>query len=89
VGAILDERFIPVHDDATLDRALYEGEDYELVFTMPPDAALDVKSEVEDKLNLPISIIGEIVSKEQGITIFHPDGSTEPLTKFGYNHFIK
>lgn len=72
-----------------LDLALQGGEDFELVFTMPPDAALDVKQEVEEKLDLPISIIGEIVDKDQGITILHPDGSTEQLTQFGYNHFIK
>ncbi|MDI6784121.1 MAG: thiamine-phosphate kinase, partial [bacterium] len=99
VGATVFAAQIPVHDAVKkvaelakknpLDFALHGGEDYELVFTMPPDAALDVKSEVEKKLNLPVSIIGEIVPKEQGITILHPDGSTETLTRFGYNHFIK
>lgn len=99
VGAKVYANKIPIHEatkkvaelanKSPLEFALQGGEDYELVFTMPPDAALDVKSEVEEKLKLPVSIIGEIVAKEQGITILHPDGNTETLTKFGYNHFIK
>jgi thiamine-monophosphate kinase len=99
VGAKVYADKIPIHEATRkvtelanknpLDFALQGGEDYELVFTMPPDAALDVKAEVEENLHLPISIIGEIVPKEQGITILHSDGTTETLTKFGYNHFIK
>jgi thiamine-monophosphate kinase len=99
VGAKVYADKIPIHaatrkvaelaNKNPLEFALQGGEDYELVFTMPPDAAFDVKAEVEEKLHQPISIIGEIVPKEQGVTILHPDGSTETLTKFGYNHFIK
>ncbi|MCX7920282.1 MAG: thiamine-phosphate kinase [bacterium] len=99
VGAKVYADKIPIHGTTKkvaelanknpIEFALQGGEDYELVFTMPPDAALDVKTEVEQKLNLPISILGEIVPKEQGITLIHPDGSSELLTRFGYNHFIK
>jgi thiamine-monophosphate kinase len=99
VGAKVYATQIPIHEATKkvaegtnkkpLEFALHGGEDYELVFTMPLDAALDVKNEVEEKLKLPISILGEIVPKELGITVHHPDGTTEMLTRFGYNHFIK
>ncbi|MFB3896149.1 MAG: thiamine-phosphate kinase [bacterium] len=99
VGAKVYADKIPIHpatkkvaelaNKRPIDFALQGGEDFELVFTMPPDAALDVKQEVEEKLKLPISIIGDIVDKDQGIVILLPDGTAETLTKFGYNHFIK
>lgn len=99
VGAKVYAAQIPIHEATRkvaesanknpLEFALHGGEDYELVFTMPSDAALDVKAEVEEKINLPVSIIGEIVPKKQGVTLNYPDGKTETLTRFGYDHFIK
>ncbi len=39
VGAVLEEDAIPRRRTATLDQALYDGEDFELLFTLPPDKA--------------------------------------------------
>lgn len=63
--------------------ALFGGEDYELVFTLP-EAELDKLSELPPDA---FFVIGEITEKEPGIRIQRPDGETVPLRPGGYDHF--
>jgi thiamine-monophosphate kinase len=71
VAAIVDR--VPIVRGATLDRALHGGEDYELLFTLPPR-----KSPPRGT-----TLIGSIVKGHPGSVRFQG----EPLSPRGYDHF--
>ncbi|NQU18332.1 MAG: thiamine-phosphate kinase [Candidatus Saganbacteria bacterium] len=60
VGVKLFEKNIPIAKGATLDHALYGGEEYELVFAVPKKNVNKIKKIVR------CSVVGEIVSRGQG-----------------------
>ena len=64
---------VPVVRGATLERALHGGEDYELVFTMPPRKTAPRGT----------TLIGSIVRGKTGAVAFQG----RPLAARGYNHF--
>jgi thiamine-monophosphate kinase len=72
VAAVVDR--VPIIRGATLDRALHGGEDYELLFTLPPR-----KSPPRGT-----TLIGSIVKGRAGIVDFQD----QPLTPRGYDHFV-
>ncbi|MDP3012602.1 MAG: thiamine-phosphate kinase, partial [Candidatus Subteraquimicrobiales bacterium] len=55
------------------DFALYGGEDYEIVFTAPPEKTEKIKRGVFRKTNTPVTEIGKI-TKDRSILIVLPDG---------------
>ena len=63
--------------------ALSGGEDYELVFTIPPS---DFDKII---LNEEISIVGYMTEPEQGVHILTKSGNRHPLTAQGWNAFQK
>ena len=80
-GAILDETTIPIHKDATVDRAdqrtplehaLHDGEDYELLFTASAPPPLGTR-------------IGTVTA-EEGIRLRRMDGRLEPLVPMAWEH---
>jgi thiamine-monophosphate kinase len=70
VGAVVER--VPVVRGATLERALHGGEDYELVFTLPPRKSPPSGT----------TLIGSIV-KAHGVLF-----QGQPLEARGYNHFV-
>lgn len=67
-----------------LDLAIGGGEDYELLFTAP----LPVIHRVQDRVNLPITIIGEMVRDEHHRVRFIDEGGEEVHFPYlGWNHF--
>ncbi|MCX7682582.1 MAG: thiamine-phosphate kinase [Anaerolineae bacterium] len=72
-----------------LEWALSGGEDYELLFTTPAGRAEELARRVYEETGTPVSIIGEVVPADQGISLTRPDGSTLPLRKSGWDHFLK
>ncbi len=62
-------------DAPALDFALFGGEDFELVYTLPPDLSI----------TLPGVKVGKI-RKENGVYL-QRDGTMELLTTFGFDHF--
>lgn len=66
--------------------ALYGGEDYELLFTIHPNLAGDLKATVEKATGTPVTVVGEIMPPEFGICLV-TDGRLEELQAKGYNHF--
>jgi thiamine-monophosphate kinase len=62
VGAELWEKEIP--REGSLEQALYGGEDYELVFTVPQSKVDKVKRQVKG-----ITVIGKIVPQDLGIVV--------------------
>ena len=78
VGACIYEDAIPVSKDAlSVKNALYDGEDYELLFTM----------NAKDAAKTPFKIIGKIVDKNSGYKIVRSSGRKEDVKIKGYLHF--
>jgi thiamine-monophosphate kinase len=96
-AALLDLPAIPIHPDAVrmsetagdgarpLDRALSDGEDFELLLALPPDDARRLAAEAVAVTGTPFTVIGEVVAGE-GLTARFADGSTAPLIPRGYEH---
>jgi len=88
VGALIDASAVPISEDAKMEAdplaaALNEGEDFELLFTAPP--------EEWDRLHrswdhpVPITAIGRITNTGR-MEIRMPDGCVSDLKPGGYDH---
>lgn len=97
-GAVVRLADVPIHADARrmslrpgdgrppLDHALSDGEDFELILALPPEAARGlVAAAGSPPLDLPITIIGE-VTKEPGLVAMQADGTLATLEPRGYVH---
>jgi thiamine-monophosphate kinase len=92
VGARIDAASIPLHDAVLeaardlnrdpLEFALSGGEDFELLFSIPPARVDDLK-----QTGLNCRQIGLIVAPSAGVVLVHPDGGRVPLPG-GYAHFL-
>jgi thiamine-monophosphate kinase len=88
VGANLIRPAIPIDDSVRacaglgiepLDLALHGGEDYELLFTVPP-------GKEKDLADLDAIPIGRVVSRRQGLTLQEAGGRRRALRVRGYDH---
>jgi thiamine-monophosphate kinase len=70
----------PVFPGATLSHALHGGEDYELLFTLPPDSRAPARFE-----DLPLTCIGVCASPRSGSRAVLLNG--KPLAPLGFDHF--
>jgi len=85
VGAVLEETAIPRVRGASLNQALGDGEDFELLFTLPMrTAARLMKSKIP---GVTFYKIGEIVPRAHGLAMVAQSGLIKPLTPKGYRHF--
>ncbi len=91
VGAFVEEGKVPIHPDVEeqaikfkldpITCALSGGEDYELLFTVDP-------SDLEKIQYMPnVAIIGEIVDKQEGITLHTTGGNIHDIQAQGWVHF--
>ncbi|MBI5150266.1 MAG: thiamine-phosphate kinase [Candidatus Omnitrophica bacterium] len=79
-GAVLEEKRIPRRAGAGLRQALYDGEDFELLFTVPArKAALLRKNKFYP--------IGEIVARGRGLSLQDKTGKLTKIRPRGYTHF--
>ncbi len=67
--------------------ALFGGEDYELLFTAPPDRAEELVLRVQEETGTRVSVVGEIVPAEKGRHLVRADGTHVPLQAGGWDHF--
>ncbi|MBI5804897.1 thiamine-phosphate kinase [candidate division TA06 bacterium] len=94
-GIIMDQGALPVAEQAIiigkmlgrdpLRYCLYGGEEYELLFTLPPREAIKAKAQIQ-KLGTACTIIGRVVKGGQ-VSIIAQNGKREKLTNQGYTHF--
>ena len=68
---------------ARLEDLVIGGDDYEILFTAPPEARTAIQAAARD---LPIAEIGTVVAG-QGLVIAAPDGTPITLTRTGFRHF--
>jgi thiamine-monophosphate kinase len=66
--------------------ALHGGEDYELLFTVRPDADETIRR-IADDLRTPMTRIGTVVARDAGLSLVEPDGRRGPLEARGWDHF--
>ena len=67
--------------DGDLALALHGGDEYELLFTAPPNRGIP-----KEIAGVPITRIGEILRGRE-VRLATPDGRTQPLTPAGWQHF--
>mgnify|MGYP000867220012 CR=1 FL=1 len=94
-GALIDLDAVPISDAAQrlsrqdganrspLDHALSDGEDFELILAVPPDAAAQMLR--DQPLGVPLTVIGQFVT-EQGLWQQDPRQGRRPLAPQGYQH---
>jgi thiamine-monophosphate kinase len=70
-------------DFNSLDLALHGGEDYELLFTVPPRLARRIPRAFR---GVPLTCIGQI-TREKKVLLVRPMGRTTPLAPRGWDHF--
>jgi thiamine-monophosphate kinase len=66
--------------------ALSGGEDYELLFTAPSEMSEGISS-LARSLKIPITRIGEILPKKEGLHIIRKDGKDYSPSRLGFEHF--
>lgn len=88
VGAVLLKEAIPVSRAARgVAGALADGEDFELLFTLPvPDAARLMAAEISAGVGT-FRPVGKIVEKKRGLTLIDLAGKRVPLGAGGFDHF--
>lgn len=67
-----------------LDYALYGGEDFQLIFTIAPERLKDL---AELDLGIRLTVIGEVVERDKGVTLIDELERETKLEPRGYNHF--
>lgn len=88
VGACVYEELIPVSRDAKgINAALNEGEDFELLFTMPLREARRLADKNLYANGIKITQIGEILDTKIGVKIIGRDGRVKDLKPKGFSHF--
>ncbi|MBN1919339.1 MAG: thiamine-monophosphate kinase [Verrucomicrobia bacterium] len=69
-----------------LGRALYDGEDFELLATVPPELLDEAASGYHATFGEPLYVLGRTTAGPH-VTLIHPDGRTQELTASGFDHF--
>ena len=85
VGAVIYEKLIPKTSGAATENALYDGEDFELLFTLPPVAGRKLIS----RKSKPLSFyyIGDILNVKDRLSIIKGDGQKLTLQPKSFLHF--
>jgi thiamine-monophosphate kinase len=87
VGALIYPDLIPLSVDAKgISSALYDGEDFELLFTLPISKAKTI-NHLFARANFPISCIGQIKPRGSEIKIVNKKGQVRKLEKKHFRHF--
>ena len=85
VGAFIYEKLLPLSNQARdLADALYTGEDFELLFTMPRKEAGKL---MHMKKRINCRLIGEIVDRKDGLRLVDKKGRIKLLKLRGFKHF--
>ena len=96
-GADLLPDRIPISDEARqcagthdpLRHALCDGEDFELLFTVPAARSADMERRWAGEFSLPCNRIGVMTGRAGQIDCLGPDGTRTSLVAAGFEHFIE
>lgn len=88
VGAAIYETFVPVSKQAaSFERAVTDGEDFELLFTMSPREADRFFRTMMPDMDIPVTVIGTVTGKSGGFKIVYESGRIKKIKGKGYLHF--
>ncbi len=79
----VDARLKAAFPQDWLALALGGGEDYELLFTAPPEIMHKAMADT----GVPLTVIGEIVAGEPGVTVVDAQGKPLNIASGGWDHF--
>jgi thiamine-monophosphate kinase len=93
VGGVVEIERLPIRNEVksafgerSIDMALSGGEDYQLLFTAPPE----VIKKAQKASAYPVTVIGEIVAENAGqIILIDKEGKRVPAEARGWDHFRK
>lgn len=74
---------------SSLDMALYDGEDFELLFTIPSEHVEPLLADWQKQFSLPLRSIGAITAESGALILVDPHGEEERLSPRAYDHFRK
>lgn len=86
LGAEIYQRDIPVSARSSFKSALEDGEDFELLFTMPKNEARRLLKNYPRIYNTPVKMIGQII-KQKEIFLIDLSGIRRKLDLKGWRHF--
>jgi thiamine monophosphate kinase len=70
-----------------IDHALHDGEDFELLFTIPEERESEFTSAWACAFDLPCTRIGVMTDQQDLLECIFPSGETVALEGCGYQHF--
>jgi thiamine-monophosphate kinase len=80
------KKFVHLYSRSPYRFALTGGEDYELLFTAPPQNR-DRISSLSRSLKLPLTCMGEILPKKKKLIVARGDGKIYSPSSLGFDHF--
>jgi thiamine-monophosphate kinase len=87
-GARVYREAIPLSKNAgPFEKAVTEGEDFELLFTMSPNEAKRFFKQGLADMKTAVTLIGEVMDKGYGCRLVDEDGSVKRIKAKGYLHF--
>lgn len=99
VGARLIQENLPISNalreaaeqmkQEPLDFVLQDSDDYELIITCPPEHVDGICSLITSLSHIPVTEIGTITDKTEGIKLISRDGIPRDITPSGWDHFAK
>ncbi len=89
VGALIAYEAVPVAFTASVEAALTEGEDFELLFTLSPKEAARLTLRPTDPKLATFHPVGKITHKKNGVKLVRANGSVQVLNEKGFDHFKK
>jgi len=88
VGARIYREAVPLSKEAgAFEKAVCEGEDFELLFTMSAKEARRFFRTGLAKMKTAVTLIGEIMDRGYGYRLINEDGSEKKIRAKGYLHF--
>jgi thiamine-monophosphate kinase len=97
VGALLVRENLPVSEALKqaardlgrdpYDLVLGDSDDYELIITCPPERMERIRAAVASASDLPVTEVGRIGDKAEGMKLLLPDGSQRAILPKGWDHF--
>jgi thiamine-monophosphate kinase len=86
VGLVIDTALIPLRKGASLRTALSEGEDYELVFAVPPSKSASLEEKWPFK-NIRLTRVGKFTGGKKGMIYDLEGRELTAIYKTGFDHF--
>lgn len=86
-GAVVYDYLVPRSKKATLENALSDGEDFELLFTMSKKESFKLLAAKDRLFDVPVTRIGTITDRKFGAKLIDIFGRKKDLIAKGFRHF--